>query len=121
MWRSQNILTLSIFFQDWCTVEDSCGEYSFSWGYWDYCLYKDSSKPDYLSLDWKTKHDQMWSEIKSDPDFGHYYPPEIYTESLMTTFENEWDVMPEGRHKAIHGVGVICPFELNISQGMHFH
>ena len=41
----------------------------------------------------------MWSEIKSDPDFGHYYPPEIYTESLMTTFENEWDVMPEGRHK----------------------
>ena len=59
----------------------------------------------------------MWSEIKSDPDFGHYYPPEIYTESLMTTFENEWDVMPKGRHKAIHGVGVICPFELNISHG----
>ena len=82
-------------------------------------MYKDSSKPDYLALDWKTKHDQIWSEIKSDPDFGHYYPPEIYTESLMTTFENEWDVMPKGRHKAIHGVGVICPFELNISQGMH--
>ena len=63
------------------------------------------------------KHGQLWTEIKSDPTFGHYYPSEIFTESLMTTFENEWDVLPKGRHKAIHGVGVACPFALNVSQG----
>merc|ERR1712110_1148604 len=28
--------------------------------------------------------------------------------------------MPKGRHKAIHGVGVICPFELNISHDSPF-
>ena len=105
------------FTKDWCTVEGSCGHYTPTWGYWDYCLYKDSSKPEYVALNWKTKHDQIWSEIKSDASFGDYYPSEIFTESLMTTFENEWDVLPAGRHKAIHGVGVVCPFTVDISQG----
>ena len=41
----------------------------------------------------------------------------MFTESLITTFENEWDVLPAGRHKAIHGNGAICPFTIDISQG----
>ena len=36
-------------------VDGECGEYSLAWGYWDYCLYKDSSKPDYVGLNWKEK------------------------------------------------------------------
>ena len=95
----------------------SCGEYSLSWGYYDWCLYKDSSKPDYVAQDWQTKHDQLWSEIKSDASYGGYFPSDAFSESLITSFENEWDEMPAGRRKAIHGVGAVCPFTVDISQG----
>ena len=95
----------------------SCGKYSLAWGYYDWCLYKDSSKPDYVAQDWQTKHDQLWSEIKSDASYGGYFPADAFTESLITSFENEWDVMPAGRRKAIHGVGAVCPFTVDISPG----
>ena len=72
-----------------------------TWGYWDYCLYKDSSKPDYVDLDWKIKHDMIWAEIKADPSFGAYHPTDLFTESVVTSFENEWDVMPAGRVKVL--------------------
>ena len=95
----------------------SCGEYSLAWGYYDWCLYKDSSKPDYVAQDWQTKHDQLWSEIKSDASNGGYFPSDAFSESLITSFENEWDVMPAGRRKTIHGVGAICPFTVDILPG----
>ena len=85
---------------DWCTVDGDCGNYDLIFGYWDHCLYKDSSKPDYVALDWKTKHDQIWAEVKADPSFGAYHPPTLFLESVVTSFENEWDVMPAGRQKA---------------------
>jgi len=103
------------FTNDWCTVEGSCGEYTLLIGYWDWCLYKDSSKPDYVAQDWETKYDQLWSEIKSDASYGGYHPTDAFSESLITSFENEWDVMPAGRRKAIHSVGAVCPFTVDIS------
>ena len=51
-------------------MEGSCGEYTIFIGYWDWCLYKDSSKPDNTALDWQTKHDQLWAEIKVEEHFG---------------------------------------------------
>ena len=80
-------------------VDGECGEYSLAWGYWDYCLYKDSSKPDYVNQPWNVKHDMIWQEVKADPNFGEYHPANALTESVVTTFENEWDVMPAGRVK----------------------
>ena len=38
----------------------------------------------------------------------------IATESIVTSFDNEWDNMPEGRQKYIHGVGAVCKFTLDI-------
>ena len=32
----------------------------------------------------------------------------------MTIYDNEWDNMPEGRQKYIHGVGAVCKFTLDI-------
>ena len=32
----------------------------------------------------------------------------------MTSFDDEWDNMPEGRQKYIHGVGAVCKFTLDI-------
>jgi len=105
---------------DWCYTEGECGEYSIIHGYWDHCLYKDSAKPEYVSLDWKTKHDMLWNEIKADSSFGAFYREDILTESVITTFENEWDVMPAGRRKALHGIGAICPFTVDVSPDSPF-
>ena len=41
----------------------------------------------------------IWQEVKADPNFGEYHPANALTESVVTTFENEWDVMPAGRVK----------------------
>ena len=85
-------------------------------GYWDKCLYLASSKPDYLALDWQSKQDQLWSEILKDSSFGPYpNPAGIEFESVLTSFDDEWDVMPAGRLKYIHSVGSICPFVVNIA------
>jgi len=105
---------------DWCTVEGECGEYSPFWGHWDHCLYKDSSRPDWVALDWKTKHEKIWSEVKADPTFGKYDPPSLFLESVITSFENEWDIMPAGRVKAIHGIGAVCPFTVDVSENSPF-
>ena len=80
-------------------MEGECGEYSLAWGYWDYCLYKDSSRPDYNDLDWRIKHDMIMAEIKADSSYGSYHPQDLFTESIVTSFENEWDIMPAGRVK----------------------
>ena len=34
--------------------------------------------------------------------------------SVVTTFDNEWDNMPEGRQKYAHGVSAVCKFTLDI-------
>ena len=91
-----------------------------TWGYWDYCLYKDSSKPDYVGLDWQIKHDMIWAEIKSDSSHGDYHSVDFMTQSPITSFENEWDILPAGRLKAIHSVGGICPFTLEVSPDSPF-
>ena len=105
---------------DWCTTADDCGDWSLIHGYWDYCLYLDSSKPDYLALDWNAKHDQIWTDIKADSSFGAYHPTDLFTESVVTTFENQWDILPAGRVKAIHGIGAVCPFTVDIAQDSPF-
>ena len=45
------------FKSDWCKVDGDCGEYSFKTGYWDYCLYKACSKPQYQDWDWRRKQE----------------------------------------------------------------
>ena len=94
--------------------------YSPFWGYWDHCLYKDSSRPDWVALDWKTKHDEIWSEIKADATFGEYDPPKLFLESVITSFENEWDILPAGRVKAIHAIGAVCPFSVDVTENSPF-
>merc|ERR1711976_81894 len=76
------------FTADWCYTE-GCGEYSVVWGYWDYCQYLASSKPDWLALDWKVKQDLIWAEVQADPTSGEYHTEQMLTEGIMTTFENQ--------------------------------
>merc|ERR1711997_1106587 len=105
---------------DWCTVDGDCGNYDLIFGYWDHCLYKDSSKPDYVSLDWKTKHDMIWNKVRANDSFGAFYRADIVFESVVTTFEAEWDVLPAGRKKTLHGIGAICPWTIEVSPDSPF-
>ena len=105
---------------DWCYVDGECGEYTPFIGYWDHCLYKDSSRPDYVALDWKTKHDEIWSQVKADTSFGSFHAPQLMLESVVTSFENEWDILPAGRQKTLHGVGGVCSFTVDIAANSPF-
>ena len=100
---------------DWCNTADDCGEYSLVYGYWDYCQYLASSKPDWVAMDWQVKQDLTWTEIQADPTFGEYHSLDMFTESVVTSFENQWDVMPAGRVKVIHGIGAVCPFSIDVA------
>ena len=111
---------MNFFQEDWCYTEGECGEYSLAWGYWDYCLYLSDSKPDWLALDWKVKQDLIWAEVKADATSGEYHTEQMLTEGIMTTFENQWDILPAGRVKAVHGVGAVCPFQIDIPMDSPF-
>jgi len=100
---------------DWCSTNKGCGEYSYISGYWDKCKYLDSSKPANTALSWDEKQSQMWTNILSDNSTAPLpNQAEILIESVQTSFEDEWDVMPAGRLKYIHSNGAVCPFVVNI-------
>ena len=88
--------------------------------YWDWCLFKDSAKPNYVGLNWKTKQDLLWSQVKLNDTYGDGFAnrKKTRTQSLVASFRNDWDViMPPKRHKTIHSVGATCPFTMEVSKG----
>lgn len=110
-----------LFYLDWCYTADSCGEFGvIQLGYWDYCQYLESGQPDYSAMTWQEKQAIIWGKIKEDAGVGGDYSTELFTESVVTPFENEWDKLPNGRHKGIHGQGVICPFDVEIASESPF-
>lgn len=103
------------FSYDWCYTNENCGEHNIGYGWWDKCLYLDSSKPDYVALGWEEKQAQMWEKIVANNSIGPSPNPlRIFTESVKTTFDEEWDNMPVGRVKYIHPAGAVCPFRIDI-------
>ena len=53
--------------------EDQCGKFSYPrLAYWDWCLYKDSSKADYVAQDWKTKTESIMNQINENSTPGTY-------------------------------------------------
>jgi len=102
--------------KDWCNTADHCGEWSLTNGYWDYCLYLDTSKPDYVAKTWEEKTDEIMAQVLAEPSEGTFPNVAfIVGESIVTTFDDEWDNMPVARSKYIHGVGAVCKFTLDIT------
>ena len=54
------------------SIADECGEYSLTRGYYDYCLYLDSSKPDWLAQSWKQKTGVIMNEVLKEPSLAIY-------------------------------------------------
>jgi len=106
---------------DWCYTEKNCGQCGLT-GSWDYCVYPKMLA--YESQTYKQKEDLLWTNINSESNIGKSspLPSEMSSfvgamgESMITTFDDQWDVLPEGRSKVIHHQGVVCKFDLDVSQ-----
>eukprot|EP01004_Peranema_trichophorum_P004736 NODE_3637_length_1315_cov_36.601510_g3182_i0.p1 GENE.NODE_3637_length_1315_cov_36.601510_g3182_i0~~NODE_3637_length_1315_cov_36.601510_g3182_i0.p1 ORF type:complete len:410 (+),score=64.31 NODE_3637_length_1315_cov_36.601510_g3182_i0:37-1230(+) len=95
---------------DWCYTSNNCGEYSVSrLSYYDYCIYPSNSS--YESLPAQVKQSIVWEQVIADQTGGSYPSTlelaGIFTESVKTTFDDDWDFMPAGRRKYIHSVGSV--------------
>lgn len=105
---------------DWCWTKGECGQWSLR-GHWDYCVYPKMVSWEGLSFD--QKEDRIWKSINAPGSVGQSSPMPstldsfsgAMTESMITTFDDQWDVFPEGRSKVIHHQGAVCKFDLDVS------
>ena len=51
---------------------DKCGEWSLTSGYWDYCIYQDSAKPEYVSKTWEEKTDEIMTKVTAEQSTGTF-------------------------------------------------
>ena len=99
---------------DWCWTNTS-------WLSWDYCVYPPMQAFD--AQPWKLKTQQIWDQI-TDPKHVHKSAPDtsVFTtgmqalsESMITTFDDQFEVLPKGRSKVIHAQGAVCKITLDVS------
>jgi hypothetical protein len=106
---------------DWCWTKNKCGKNIPLRGHWDYCVYPKMDS--YEARTYKQKEDQLWNNIMADGNIGKSGPiPSLadtittaLSESMITVFDDHWDVLPEGRRKVIHAQGVLCKFDLDVT------
>ena len=86
---------------DYCPVND-CDGFSFGQNdlLFDRCHFKTRNWENFESLDYKSKEKWLFDKILSNDSFG-VFDDKSWLQSLATTVENEWDVLPEGRNKVI--------------------
>jgi len=106
---------------DWCWTENNCGKNIPLRGHWDYCVYPKMDS--YEAQTSKQKENQLWNNIMAAGNIGKSGPiPSLpdtvktaLTESMITVFDDHWDVMPEGRRKVIHAQGALCKVDLDVT------
>lgn len=99
---------------DWCKTEGSCGDYSYThFTYYDYCKYPQNNTWEAQSATDKLSYllDKIYASNKRG-DIAN--PLNLLQASVQTSFDNMWDVMPNGRPKYIHAVGAVAVFHLDI-------
>jgi len=111
---------------DWCYTSDNCGETQLIGGSWDYCKYPPQNS--FEGQSYTQKQAQLWSKItdasvvdQSGPT--HYAATTLkmlLTTSMITPFEDQWEVLPAGRKKIIHTQGVNCQIEMSINSNSPF-
>ena len=69
----------------------------------------------FYSQTWDQKHNALLNLINADDTMERSYVDRFLFTSMITSFENEWDIMPKGRKKTIHPVGAHCPFKIDIT------
>jgi len=101
---------------DWCYTENGCGISTMipPFQTYDYCHYL--SNENYEKQTWQTKSRSLWKKLTENDTRGDFPKPEyLLVESVQTSFDNQWDHLPHGRKKVLHGVGSVCRVRLRIS------
>jgi len=107
---------------DWCWTENGCGHSTLT-GSWDYCIYDEI--PSWESKTAADKMSTIWGQITANTDPGDFPFPSVplnpiaFSESVRTTFDNNWDWMPAGRVKTIHAQGMVCKVDLKVSSSKY--
>jgi hypothetical protein len=72
--------------------------------------------PSYNSLPAASKLSTLWSVLSADQTSLEWYSPldlaKIFLEDMKLTFDVDSDIIPEGRKKLIHSVGLVAQAEL---------
>ena len=72
----------------------------------------------YLNDNAETKFDKLWEKIIENKNPGQFYSKikttRIITQDNHPTIDNKGDVLPEGRRKLIHSVGVVAKVAFNV-------
>ena len=79
----------------------------------EHCVYPGNTS--FEAQGFESKSSYFWEKITQDPQRMNEYPNvlKVVTQSAQPTFYNNGDEMPSGRVKAIHGIGVVCPFKMD--------
>jgi len=97
---------------DWCYTDGNCGHIFGRLQHYDYCKYPVQGEKGYT---WQQKEQTHWGQIVADPESGDYPSiAGIFAESIITSFENNWDYMPQDRRKYIHSQGVVCLMSMQV-------
>jgi hypothetical protein len=109
---------LGLFNCDWCYTQGNCGSFGIK-GKYDYCKYDVPSPVEKQSAE--VKLNALWTSVKQNStSAASPSPTAILTESVQTSFDRISDVMPYGRKKYIHGVGVVCKVTWKVSSASPF-
>eukprot|EP01001_Neometanema_parovale_P006412 NODE_2774_length_1344_cov_170.094185_g2636_i0.p1 GENE.NODE_2774_length_1344_cov_170.094185_g2636_i0~~NODE_2774_length_1344_cov_170.094185_g2636_i0.p1 ORF type:complete len:402 (-),score=113.07 NODE_2774_length_1344_cov_170.094185_g2636_i0:139-1293(-) len=105
---------------DFCLTAGSCGDWSITRAHrYDYCVYPANAT--YEAQRASVKQSQLWASVAADQKGGSYPSglklAGIFTESVVTTFTNNHDYMPNDRVKYIHSVGSVCQFKFVAAPG----
>jgi len=99
---------------DFCYTENGCGRRGLR-GTWDFCVYPVNKE--YEAQSSEEKLNSLWKKVEENQSSSSY--PNVLKllgMSVQTSFDTEWDIMPEGREKVIHSVGATCKFKLKVVQ-----
>lgn len=110
---------------DWCYTENNCGT-SGAKGHWDYCKY--SPMQEFEAQHYKEKTEQLWARVTHPSVVDQSAPSHLFAHtltnvlglSMITPFDDQWEVLPTGRERIIHAQGVVCQIDLNVHSDSPF-
>jgi hypothetical protein len=95
-------------------------------GHWDYCKY--SPMHDFEAQSHQQKMDQLWARVIDPSVEGQSAPAHLAAHtlhklvdySMITPFEDNWEVLPAGRERLIHSQGAVCQIDLKVDSHSPF-
>ena len=99
----------------WCNTKGDCGHHSIISGYYDYCVFPGT--PSFDKMSFQDKNAYFQANIDKDHTRAEKYASKaaILTESSQVSFWDYKDELPAGRVKAIHSIGAVCQFTLDVT------